>query len=135
MAAQSHRRLSVPRVLLILFLAGLIPAVAVQDASARRDTVTLTVSIFSQSGGSGTVSGELLNGDLVIQCPGDCTETVNRNTTIVLTLHPTSGSTGDWLNACEGVPPPTCTYNGSASATATGHFVGVTQPLSVDLTG
>jgi uncharacterized repeat protein (TIGR02543 family) len=65
---------------------------------------TLTVSINS---GSGTITGS------GISCPGDCSETYNTTTDVILTASPASGYrfTG-WTDACAGYGTNTsCTIN------------------------
>jgi len=83
-------------------------------ATFTLNTYTLTVNINPPGGGTVTGTG--------INCPGDCTDTVNYNTSIVLTATPTTGYTFiDWTG-CDAPSGNTCTMVMTSDKTVTANF-------------
>ena len=73
---------------------------------------TMTVNVAGSGTGSVTGPG--------ISCPGDCTETYARGTSVTLNAAGTGGSTfAGWGGACSGTGPCTLTMDADKSATAT----------------
>lgn len=139
MRAMRHRRIG--RAPLRILIASLILASALTGALAaqasgggpaeRRATVTLTVRVATEAGGSGKIVGVLTSsGTQVINCPGDCIETIEQDSdTISLTGQPSAGSTFEWRDACEGEDADRpCVFSGSSSGVLGGLFTGSGDP-------
>jgi hypothetical protein len=83
-------------------------------ATFTLNTYTLTVNINPPGGGTVTDTG--------INCPGDCTETVNYNTNILLTATPATGYTFINWSGCDVPSGNTCTMTMTADKTVTANF-------------
>jgi hypothetical protein len=84
------------------------------DITTMSSPLTLTVNINPTGGGIVTGTG--------INCPGDCTETVNYNTNILLTATPATGyAFVSWIG-CDAPSGNTCTMTMTADKTATANF-------------
>ncbi len=98
-------------------------SVGAEFASAPAPTYVLTVTVPAGAPGSVTGTG--------IDCPGDCTETLDENTSVSLTATPSAGAVFlGWSGACNGSGACTVNMNAAKSVTA---FFGYT--LTVDKTG
>jgi hypothetical protein len=83
-------------------------------ATFTLNTYTLTVNINPPGGGTVTDTG--------INCPGDCTETVNYNTNIFLTATPATGYAFINWSGCDAPSGNICTMTMTADKTVTANF-------------
>ena len=83
-------------------------------ATFTLNTYTLTVNINPTGGGTVAGTG--------ISCPGDCTETVNYNTSILLTAIPATGYAFINWSGCDVPSGNTCTMTMMADKTVTANF-------------
>ncbi len=100
-------------------------SVGAEFASAPAPTPTYVLTVTVPAGEPGSVTGT------GIDCPGDCTETLDENTSVSLTATPSAGAVFlGWSGACNGSGACTVNMNAAKSVTA---FFGYT--LTVDKTG